>query len=155
METLDKHFRNLTKSAFKTYGFAQGDVLAHWPQIVGEKLAQLSTPERITWPRGQDEKQGGTLYLKVNAGRILDVDYAAASIAEKVNRFLGYAAIARIKTSPRHVVPSPPSERHVKVQPDEVMMSRLTNIDDDDLKSALARLGAGLAAEQPRSPQPK
>jgi hypothetical protein len=155
METLDKHFRSLTKSAFKTFGFAQGDVLAHWPQIVGEKLAQLSTPERITWPRGQDEKQGGTLYLKVNAGRILDVDYVAASIAEKVNRFLGYAGIARIKTSPRHVVPSPPSERRVKVQPDEVMMSRLTSIDDDDLKSALARLGAGLAAEQPRSPQPK
>jgi hypothetical protein len=155
METLDKHFRSLTKSAFKTYGFAQGDVLAHWPQIVGEKLAQLSTPERITWPRGQDEKQGGTLYLKVNAGRILDVDYAAASIAEKVNRFLGYAAIARIKTSPRHLVPSPPSERRKAIAPDEAVMSQLRAVEDDDLKSALARLGAGLAAEHTRSPQPK
>jgi hypothetical protein len=155
METLDKHFRTLTKSAFKTFGFAQGDVLAHWPQIVGDKLSHLASPERITWPRGQDEKQGGTLYLKVNAGRGLDVDYAAPSIMEKVNGFLGYSAISRIKTSPRHLVPSPPTERRRKLEPDEMVMTRVRSVEDDDLKAALARLGAGVSRESPLYPQAK
>ena len=41
METLSKHFREITKAAFARYGFAQADVVANWDAIVGEELAAV------------------------------------------------------------------------------------------------------------------
>jgi hypothetical protein len=153
MQTLDKHFRALTKAAFQNFGFAQGDVLAHWPQIVGADLAAMSIPERIRWPRGQSEKQGGTLHLKVTAGRNLDVDYAAPAIIENVNRFLGYAAVARIKTVPSHVAPKPKRKVWPDLSVDATVAARVQAVKDADLQTALARLGTVVLSEHPTSPQ--
>jgi hypothetical protein len=153
METLDKHFRTLTQAVFKKHGFAQGDVTAHWPQIVGDTLAHLCVPERIRWPRGED-KQGGTLFLKAQAGRALDVQYASAAIIEKVNQFLGYQAIATIKVSAAHSIAAP-AEKPIATAPTPEILAQIEPVADPVLKSALARLGAGVTAENARSPQPK
>ena len=59
METLSKHFREITKAAFARYGFAQADVVANWEAIVGPELAAVSAPERIRWPRGSGEQAHG------------------------------------------------------------------------------------------------
>ena len=36
MERLDKHFEKLTKASFARYGFAFGELMSRWPEIVGE-----------------------------------------------------------------------------------------------------------------------
>jgi hypothetical protein len=151
METLDKHFRKLTATVFQKHGFAQGDVLASWPQIVGNTLATISRPERIRWPRGSDEPQGGTLHLKAQTGRALDVQYATPQIIEKVNQFLGFNAIATVKVTQGTVSATATPRLHL--QP--VDTPALATVTDPDLKAALARLGAGVAAENTRSPQAK
>ncbi|MGL4527478.1 MAG: DciA family protein, partial [Aestuariivirga sp.] len=78
MDTLDKHFRELTRQAFARYGFSYAEVNARWPEIVGEALAQHARPERIKWPRGAGEnaqKLGGTLVIAAAPGRALDLQY--------------------------------------------------------------------------------
>jgi hypothetical protein len=153
MQTIDKHFRALSKAAFQTFGFAQGDILAHWPQIVGAELAAIATPERIRWPRGQSAKQGGTLHVKVQAGRALDVDYAGPGIVEKVNRFLGYAALARVKSSPHHEPQAPKPSRRSDVPTAPAIARRVKAVENPDLQAALARLGTGILADSATSPQ--
>ena len=155
METLDKHFRKLTGPVFKKHGFAQSDVTSHWPQIVGEQTAAISTPERIRWPRGMEDKASGTLFLKVQAGRGLDVEYAAAGILERVNRFLGYQAVSSLKIIQTHDFHKPAKRQ---VRPPEVspaVMAQVSTVADTELQLALARLGAGVAASNQRSPQAK
>jgi hypothetical protein len=154
METLDKHFRKLTETVFKKHGFAQGDVVSNWALIVGNTLATLSTPERIRWPRGSDERQGGTLHVKAQAGRGLDVQYAAPAIIEKVNQFLGYGAISAIKMTQGGLA-APPDTKPAEATPSSDLIHQLKSVEDPVLKSALARLGAGISAEKPRSPQAK
>jgi hypothetical protein len=151
METLDKHFRKLTQPLFKKHGFAQGDVLASWPQIVGNTMAAICRPERIRWPRGSDETQGGTLHLKAQMGRSLDVQYATPQIIEKVNQFLGFSAISAVKVTQG---PLPTAEPHITATT-QVDLPQLETVKDSDLKSALARLGSGVLAQNPRSPQAK
>ena len=59
METLTKHFRELTRAAFARYGFAYAEVIARWPEVVGEDLARVSRPDRIRWPKGAGAEAAG------------------------------------------------------------------------------------------------
>jgi hypothetical protein len=155
MQTINKHFRTLTEPVFKKHGFAQGDVLAHWPQIVGEQAAAISNPEKIRWPRGTDGKSGGTLHVKVQAGRGLDVEYAAAGIVERVNQFLGYQGVTALKVVQAHDFrPSIKVSRRAP-EPTSGVLARVAPIADPELQAALARLGAGVSTLSPRSPQAK
>src|SRR3954467_6752046 len=97
METLVRHFRDLTRAAFARHGFAYGELLAQWPELVGREVAQICEPERLRWPRGQEnakQKLGGVLTIRATPGRALDVQYDAPRIIERINSFYGYAAVS-------------------------------------------------------------
>ncbi len=155
METLDKHFRKLTEPVFKKHGFARSDLAAHWAQIVGEQTAAISTPERIRWPRGLEDKASGTLFLKVQAGRGLDVEYAAAGILERINRFLGYQAVSQLKVTQVHDFHKSSKQQRQPAVASAIVLSQVSTIQDPELQLALARLGAGVSAASQRSPQAK
>jgi hypothetical protein len=155
MQTINKHFRTLTEPVFKKHGFAQGDVLAHWPQIVGEQAAAISSPEKIRWPRGSEARSGGTLHVKVQAGRGLDVEYAAVGIVERVNQFLGYQGVTALKVVQTHDFRPSVKVSRKAPEPTLAVLSRVAPIADPELQAALARLGAGVSTLTPRSPQAK
>jgi hypothetical protein len=150
METLDKHFRSIAKAAFQKHGFASADLLSHWPDIIGAENAPLCAPDRIVWPRAkaEGESPAGTLVLRAAPGRSLDVQYKAEHLLERINTYLGYRAIARIKvegTLP-HTSPKPDS-------PPVSPAPAISGVEDPDLAEALARLGARVRTEKSRSPQ--
>ena len=157
MHSLDKHFRSLTGGIFQRHGFAQADVLSHWPDIMGPELAKLCLPERIRWPQKGElgNHRGATLSVKAFAGEALSVQYAAPQMIEKLNSFLGHGAITKIKISPSYLV------RKAKVRPQAVteistsLQQQLSTIRDDDLQLALLRLGTAMAYKSPVSPQAK
>lgn len=157
METLSKHFREITKAAFARYGFAQADVVANWEAIVGRELAGVSAPERIRWPRGageQAQKQGGTLVIRAAPGRALELQYEASRIVARINSFFGYGAVAGIKVMqaqglpPRPLKPSALPEKPVCEQ-------ELAELGESPLKAALERLGRAVAGSSRSSPQGK
>lgn len=154
METLDKHFRTLTKVAFEKHGFASADLLSHWPEIVGAAHAALATPERITWPRntGTETSPAGTLTLRAAPGRALELQYMVQSIMERINAYLGYGAIAKIRVQASGPLASPPQPAPVP-PPETSVSARIEAVEDPNLKQALARLEHGIRSEKSRSPQ--
>ena len=161
MERLDKHFEKLTKASFARYGFAYGELMARWPEIVGGALAQHSEPERIKWPRGSGEnaqKLGGTLVIRAEPGRGLDLQYQTHQIIERINQFYGYGAITSIKITQGHLAKSKPltnKDNIIDDKTEEALELRLQSIADERLKEALHRLGAGALAKRPGSPHEK
>jgi hypothetical protein len=156
METLSKHFREITKAAFARYGFAQADVVANWEAIVGNDLAAVSAPERIKWPRGAGEqahKQGGTLVIRAAPGRALELQYEASRIIARINSFFGYGAIAGIKVIQAQELPHPPAKAPLLQKP--VCEQELASLEESPLKAALERLGRGVAGSSRSSPQGK
>ncbi|MBA4047224.1 MAG: DUF721 domain-containing protein [Sphingomonas sp.] len=135
--------------AFKKFGFVQSSVVSRWPEIVGARFAAVSAPESIRFPRGA--KQDGTLHLVVRGAHGTMMQHIAPEIVERVNRFFGYAAVARVvmrqgdvaaaTRSPRPAA-APPS---LKPVPTEIGDS-LRAIADPELKAVLAALAAGVAA---------
>lgn len=157
METLSKHFREITKAAFARHGFAQADVVANWEAIVGSDLAKVSAPERIRWPRGAGEeaqKQGGTLIIRAAAGRALELQYEASRITGRINSFFGYGAIAAIKVM-QSQQPAASSAGPPALPEKPVCEQSLASLDEGPLKAALERLGRGVAGLSRSSPQGK
>lgn len=147
METLDKHFRELTRAAFARHGFAQAELIGRWAEIVGETLSGVSEPERIRWPRGAADKTGGTLVIRAAPGRGLELQHESPLIMERINRFLGFGAIDTIKilqaaTWPQKLPKAPPKPQK------RLCQQELAAIEDGGLKAALERLGSGVVTAQ-------
>ncbi len=131
---------------FKRFGFVQGAVVSRWAEIVGERYANVSTPESVRFPQGK--KSGGTLTLTVIGAHAPLMQHLTPLIVERVNRFFGYAAVdkiafrqGRVDTVKRPVRPTPgPVPRELG--------EGLREIADPGLRACLESLAASLVASE-------
>jgi hypothetical protein len=157
METIDKYFRNLAKAAFVRHGFASEQLISQWDAVVGPQFAAFSAPDKIKWPRAAVEnarKTGGTLVIRADAGRGLELHYEAPRIMERVNQFLGYGAITAIKIVQSNLPPEPAKATPRPISPAaaQAWQTKIDDIADDELKAALSRLAAHAAPNGPKTP---
>jgi hypothetical protein len=82
-------------AAFRRFGFVQSAVVSRWREIVGERYAGVSSPESIRFPPGK--RKDGVLTLVVEGAHAPMMQHVAPVIAERVNRFFGYTAVARVQ----------------------------------------------------------
>lgn len=159
MEPLIKHFREITRAAFARHGFVQGEVVSNWAAIVGDEIATVCWPERISWPRATGDRTrrtGGTLVVRAAPGRALEVGYAVPRLIARINAFFGHAAIARIKVLQATGGPVPaPHKKTPAATPVSPCNPHLEAMGEGPLKDALLRLGRNLAAARQSSPQGK
>ena len=133
--------------AFAKQGFASSELVTRWVDIAGAEIAAHSEPEKIQWPRpvGSELPEPGTLILRVEGPAALDIQHLSAVILERVNRFFGWQAVGtlRLRQGPltRRSAPKPaPADSEAEAQ----IAATLTEISDDGLRAALARLGAAV-----------
>ncbi len=159
MKRLDTYMRDISAASFARYGFGHGELLARWPEVIGEELARHCEPERIKWPRAatkQAERTGGTLHVRAEPGRALDVQYQAPRMLERIGQFLGHGAIAAVKVTQGPLRRSKPlTNKPIQLSKTdrERLEARLAPVADDGLKQALMRLGQGVLSAKPGSPQ--
>lgn len=132
----------------KAQGFASTEIIARWGEIVGPEIAAHSEPLKINWPRaaGEEAPEPATLVLRVEGPAAVEIQHLSGIILERVNRFFGWQAIGRLslRQAPlrRHAPPAPPAA------PDPAEQARIAasmpEIEDENLKAALARLGAAV-----------
>ena len=135
------------RAAFRRFGFVQSSVVSRWDEIVGSRYASVSAPEAIRFPAGK--KSEGTLELVVEGPHATMMQHVLPEIVERVNRFFGYAAVARIKI--RHGMVSRAGASHrastppiLKPVPFELGDS-LRGIADPELQTVLESLAKSLA----------
>lgn len=139
-------------------GFAELDVLLHWPEIIGEALAPICRPIRVRY--GSARKLGATLVVETNSARAPEVDHLSPRIIERVNQFYGYRAVSRVQIVQTGAIGFAEAQAafkgpdHVPDAQDTRRAEALTSgVHDEDLRAALNRLGANvLARSRRRSP---
>ena len=131
-------------TAFRKFGFVQGAIVTRWPEIVGPKLARVTAPESLRFPKGS--KADGLLSITVGGAHAPVVQHVLPDIIARVNAFFGYAAVARVRltqgaVAPRPPVPQPPPQeaRTIPVSP------TLRAIADPELRAVLEGLASSLA----------
>jgi hypothetical protein len=145
---------SLMRPAFEKYGFSSAAILTDWAALAGPELAAFTAPERLKWPRkqpGEDNPSGATLILRVAGARALEVEHRRPQIIERLNASFGYRAVADIR-----VVQAPLEKRKTRtVQPLPVLdaseLPALSDIHEQRLRAAVARLAGGIAAKRARA----
>ncbi|MBS0530965.1 MAG: DUF721 domain-containing protein [Proteobacteria bacterium] len=134
--------------AYARQGFASRELVTRWAEIAGPEVATHSEPMKIQWPRpveGQPQEPA-TLVLRVEGPVALEIQHASDVILQRVNRFFGWSAVGRLAL--RQAPLSRKKSRKLAKLPPEADVAQLartmTAIEDDDLRTALARLGASI-----------
>jgi hypothetical protein len=143
--------RTTLNDAFAKQGFASTELVTRWTDIVGEDIAAHSEPEKIQWPRpfGEDMPQPGTLVLRVEGPASIEIQHMSRVLLERVNQFFGWQAVGAIRLRQ-----APLSRRKVRampkidVQAQAAVAATLTDISDESLRAALARLGAAVKTSE-------
>lgn len=137
------------RTAFRRFGFVQSSVVSRWPEIVGARHARVCSPESIRFPMG--EKSEGILQLVVVAAHAPMIQHVVPEIVERVNRFFGYNAVARVKIRQGEVKPPPATPQRtaapsLKPVPFELGES-LRDIGDPELRAVLESLARSMNAK--------
>ena len=110
--------------ACKKFGFVQSSIVSRWHEIVGERYGKVSLPESIRFPTGK--KSGGTLALLVEGAHAPLIQHLGPMIIERVNRFFGYEAVARVTFRQGRLPAAAPS--HSRPQPAPELRACLTSL---------------------------
>jgi hypothetical protein len=133
--------------AFAKQGFASTELVTRWTEIVGAEIAAHSEPEKIQWPRPVEGRgaEPGTLVLRVEGPAAIEIQHLSGVVLERVNRFFGWQAVngLRLRQAPirrdrrkPHPAPDPAATGRIA--------ATLSDIKDEKLRDALARLGAAI-----------
>ena len=133
--------------AARRRGFAAAALLSDWRLIVGAALAARCQPVLL-------EARGGVLHLYAGGAAALEIQHAAPQLVERVNTYLGFRAVRRLRLvqSPLPPRPSPPEEPPLRsLAPDELQTldSNVVAVPDPELRAALLSLGQILLATTP------
>ncbi len=132
---------------FKRQGFASAELVTRWTEIAGAEIAAHSEPVKIQWPRADEAgaRPPGTLILRVEGPAAIEIQHLADLVCERVNRFLGWRAVERI-TLRQAPIRRPPHRPIRSADPEAAarIAASMPEVEDDDLRQALARLGAAI-----------
>ena len=132
----------LRKRAGMTLGLVQS-----WDEIVGERLAASTRPEKIAWPRRLSEDdpfEPATLVIACEGAAALRLQHETGEVVSRVNAFLGFAAVGRVKIVQKPVAPPAPVRprlRPLSGAEAAKVEALVTPIEDDGLRFALEQLG--------------
>ena len=135
-------------AAYAKQGFAARELVTRWAEIAGADVAAHSEPRKMQWrrPVEGEVQEPATLVLKVDGPMALEIQHKSDLILQRVNRFFGWNAVGRLalrqaplsrRDQPK--APSPPDPKSVAK-----VTETLSSIEDEQLRAALARLGAAI-----------
>ena len=133
--------------AYAAQGFASGDILAAWPEIVGERLARSCQPVKLEWPRRRSRDEGkaesGTLVVRVDGVFALELQHLAPVVIQRINAHYGWACVGRLvlrQDRLRRHSRLPATRALDPARRGEVALA-VSRIEEAPLRDALDRLG--------------
>jgi len=133
---------------FRRQGFSSFEIVTRWEEIVGTQIAVVAEPIRMQWTHGPDpeEPAPATLVLRVEGPAALEIQHQAGIIIERVNRYLGWQAVAKLAFRQAPLARRNRRSRRPMIDTNLAaeIARNLPGIADDGLRAALGRLGAAI-----------
>ncbi len=147
---LDRMVRPIAKPMLKKFGFQELHLFEHWQEIVGTDLSSDCVP--LKYARGTARQPGGTLLMRVSGHRALEVQHSLPQIIDRINRFLGGAAVNRIRLV-QGPVDQESRHRPHRLQPltphqKQAVIDQTKDIENDGLQRAMQRFGERVRQKQ-------
>ena len=94
---------SVANAAFLRAGFSDPTLVLRWQEIAGPEVARLARPLKLS-----DGPSGGTLTLRAAPGAALFLAHEKRALCDRINAYLGRAAVAQLKFSQGTFLPPPP-----------------------------------------------
>ena len=130
----------------RKHGGGHTGLAQNWADIVGERFAKISKPVRFAGGR-----EGRTLVIEAPGAAAALIMASGSQIIDKVNAVMGPDHIRHIKVRQTKIkVDAKPatSKRGLTPSEDNNLQSDLAKIGDDELKTALEKLGRTVIARE-------
>jgi protein-disulfide isomerase len=125
---------------------------AEWSAIVGPELARVTQPDALLASRGARTGQGAgkALRLRVAGAAALEVQHSTGRLVERVNAYFGHKMIddIRLVQGAIAVATAPPPTPAPDPATVTQVAARAAAVEDPELRAALTRLGARIAAKR-------
>jgi hypothetical protein len=145
----------LTSATFSKKFVALGRILNNWNDIIGPELAVKAQPVKIHYrkPKDKDDKPQATLEIAATSSDATVLHYQKDLILARINQIFGDSWITAIRFS--HIAanteagfatfsrPSPVTQRDL-----EELNQFLSDIDDEDLRNRLEKLGQSVLKKE-------
>lgn len=144
---IDRALTRALGPILKEAGPAPGTLAARWPEIVGERLAKVTEPVKVTPGRG-----GATLTIRAPSAAAPMIQHAADHIVERVN-LTGAARIKALKIvqSGVRAESRPPARRRPLTREEHAALGEaLGAIETPAIRAALAGLGEAILTARPK-----
>jgi hypothetical protein len=89
-------------AAFVRAGFSDPTLVLRWGEIAGPQVACLAQPVKF-----HEGPSGGTLTLRAMPGAALFLAHEKRALCERINAYLGRAAVSQLKFSQGTLLPRP------------------------------------------------
>jgi hypothetical protein len=132
---------------FSKQGFASGELVTRWADIVGPEIAAHCEPIRMQWSRNANDAppDPATLVLRVEGPVAIEIQHMSGIILERVNQFFGWQAVGRLALRQAPLSPRPkPTRAKLDLEAASRVAATLTGVENEELRQALARLGAAV-----------
>jgi len=143
---LEKQIQETSQSR----GFVVSKLLTNWPEIVGEMIAEIAKPVKVSYSK---QGIGAGLVLLTNGANAPVVQAQSKQIIDRVNGAYGYNAISRIRitqTDPNELAVEKNENAKGLIKPSDLdkmkAKEEVNEVKDDILKNALQSLGANILA---------
>ena len=134
------------------------DLIASWDEIVGERHAAKSRPEKLNWPRqssDDDPFEPATLVVACDGGHALFLQHDSTEVLASVNDYFGFTAVGKLKLVQKPLQSgggwqrrqTRPATVDIAGSKREKLNDMMKNVESDDLKQALEKLGRGVFSE--------
>lgn len=155
LRALSRNLSGLTAPLLRGRSRAEATLLQDWERIAGAEVAAVSRVARLVFPK-RDERRKGRLTLQCEPGAALDLQHATPQLIERINGYFGFALVAEIALQQR---PQPQPKRARKAErpaaPDAEALAEAESltreIEDSELRGAMTRLAAAVAAQRGKS----
>lgn len=144
--------QGLIKELDAKFGRGASALEPRWREIVGDRLARVTRPQKLTKGRGG---AGGTLELRVAGPAALLVQHQSEDIIARVNLFLGAGSVDKLRIAQGPVKPpadiAAPPKRRPAAPPlaaqDEAALKAAVADAPNALKGPLERLGRAVLGD--------
>lgn len=136
---IGKLISSVARPAFRSRSAAVAQLMADWPEVVGQALAVTTFPQRLA---------GGTLTLACSGPVALELQHLAGPLAERINAHFGRVVVERfrfVQADPAAAPLRPPVRRRPRPAPIDI-----PDMPDSELRDALAALGAAVQEQRRR-----
>ncbi|MBP0614798.1 DUF721 domain-containing protein [Jiella mangrovi] len=120
-------------------------LVAAWAGIVGDRLAEMTRPEKLQWPKDRsngDAFEPATLVVAAEPRAALRLQHQTSEILSSVNAFFGFYAVSKVRFVQKPVATPKrdlrPATRPLGADETAKISAMVERIEDPKLKAALA-----------------